>query len=91
MFYIFTEVIVLTFFIGIFYFFIKLHYSRKPGWSILYIEGSQVRIFKKNFVVLSLVQANIADPDEMLHYAAFHLGLHCLPKYPFRCFRSEMG
>ena len=28
--------------------------------------------------------ANIADPDEMQHYAAFHLGLHCLPKHPFR-------
>ena len=25
--------------------------------------------------------ANRADPDEMLHNAAFHLGLHCLPKY----------
>ena len=23
--------------------------------------------------------ANSADPDEMPHYAAFHLGLHCLP------------
>ena len=23
------------------------------------------------------------NPDEMQHYAAFHLGLHCLPKYPF--------
>ena len=22
--------------------------------------------------------ANSKDPDEMLHYAAFHLGLHCL-------------
>ena len=21
---------------------------------------------------------NIVDPDEILHYAAFHLGLHCL-------------
>ena len=30
---------------------------------------------------------NIADPGEMQHYAAFHLGLHCLPKYPFRGFR----
>ena len=26
---------------------------------------------------------NSVDPDEMQHYAAFHLGLHCLPKYPF--------
>ena len=28
-----------------------------------------------------LILANNADPDEMQHYAAFHLGLHCLPKY----------
>ena len=26
---------------------------------------------------------NSAVPDEMPHYAAFHLGLHCLPKYLF--------
>ena len=32
-------------------------------------------------VVLFL--ANSADLDEMQHYAAFHLGLHCLPKYLF--------
>ena len=25
--------------------------------------------------------ANSEDPDEMLHYAAFHQGLHCLLKY----------
>ena len=24
--------------------------------------------------------ANSGDPDEMLHYGAFHLGLHWLPK-----------
>ena len=28
------------------------------------------------------VLANIADPDEMPYYVAFHLGLHCLPNYP---------
>ena len=33
-----------------------------------------------------LILANSADPDEMQHYAAFHLGLHCLPKYPFMGF-----
>ena len=27
-----------------------------------------------------------ADPDEMLHFVAFHLGLHYLPKYPFSSF-----
>ena len=26
-----------------------------------------------------LVSANSEDSDEMLHYGAFHLGLHCLP------------
>ena len=27
--------------------------------------------------------ATNADPDETLHYAAFHLVLHCLPKNLF--------
>ena len=51
----------------------------KSGWSIIYIEESQVKI-KTNFVFLSLKigLANSADPDEMLHDAAFCLGLHCL-------------
>ena len=26
------------------------------------------------------------DPDEMQHYAAFHLGIHCLQEYLFRGF-----
>ena len=56
------------------------------GWSILYIEGSRL-IFSNQNVFLSLkivfVLANSVDPDEMPHYAAFHLRLHCLPKYPF--------
>ena len=32
-----------------------------------------------------LILANSADPDEN---AAFHQGLHCLPKYPFRGFQN---
>ena len=36
---------------------------------------------------------NSVDPDEMQHYAAFHLGLHCLQKYSSRglscCISSE--
>ena len=59
----------------------------------IYIEGSQVIISPKNITFLSLkidfVLANSADPDEMLHYAVFHLGLHCLPKYPFKHFWSH--
>ena len=29
------------------------------------------------------ILANNADPDKMPPYVMFHLGLHCLPKYPF--------
>ena len=32
--------------------------------------------------------ANSADPDEMLHYAAFHLGLHC-QSTPFISIENE--
>ena len=34
-----------------------------------------------------LILANSAEPNEMQHYAAFHLGLHYLPKYLFRDFQ----
>ena len=48
-----------------------------------------------NIVFLSLkinfVLANSADPDEMPHNVAFLLGLHCLPKYLFKGFRSTKG
>ena len=30
-----------------------------------------------------LILGNSADPDAMQQYAAFHVGLHCLTKYPF--------
>ena len=62
----------------------------KLGWSIVYIEGSQVTIPKKkiSFSEDDFVIANSADLDEMLHYAAFHLGLHCLPKYQFLGWQS---
>ena len=55
--------------------------------SIMYFKGSQVK-FSKHDVFLSvkglLMLANSADLYEMQHYAAFHLGLHCLPTYPLR-------
>ena len=42
----------------------------------------------KKIVLVSLKKdlANSADPDEMLHHAVFHLGLHCLLKDPFSGF-----
>ena len=53
----------------------------KAGWSIVYIKGSKV-IISKNIIFLSMNLANSADPDEMLLYATFHMGLHFLPEYP---------
>ena len=38
-----------------------------------------------------LIIPNSADRDEMQHDAAFHLGLHCLPKYLFRGFQYTKG
>ena len=34
--------------------------------------------------------ANSADPDEMHHYAAFHLVYNCLAKYTFRSHSCKM-
>ena len=31
---------------------------------------------------IGFIVANIVELDEMLLFVAFHLGLHCLPKYP---------
>ena len=38
-----------------------------------------------------LTSAKSAEPDEMQLYAAFHLGLHCLQKYPFKGFQNTKG
>ena len=56
------------------------------GQSILHLKGSHVKCLDYDvFMSLKIVfiLANRADPDEMLPYAAFHLGLHCLPQYLF--------
>ena len=51
--------------------------------------------FQKNIVFFCLKVFfsfnNIVDHDEMPHYAAFHLGLHCLQKYSFRGFPDTKG
>ena len=51
-------------------------------------------IFSKNVVFLSLkinfVLANSADSDEMPPCVAFHLGIHCLQKYPFMVLSIQM-
>ena len=35
------------------------------------------------FSKVVLILANGADPGEIQHYVAFHLGLHCLPNYRY--------
>ena len=49
----------------------------------IFIEESQVIIIFLSLKII-FVLANSVDPDEMPHYASFHLFLHCLPKYAFR-------
>ena len=48
--------------------------------------------YKLKTILYSFVTfTNSVDPDEMQHYAAFHLGLHCLQKYSFRGFPNTKG
>ena len=48
--------------------------------------------FQKNiFLNIDFGLVNSADPDEMSHYAAFHLGVECLPKYRFKSFWYAKG
>ena len=62
-------------------------------WTDAGVTGisSPMRV-TKNIVFLSLkidfVLANSEDPNEMLHFAAVHLGLHCFSKYLFMGFCS---
>ena len=51
--------------------------------------------FQNNIAFLSLkielFLANSVEPDKMKHYVAFHLGTHCLQKYPLRGLWSAKG
>ena len=38
-----------------------------------------------------ILLANNVDPDQMPHYVASDLGLHCLPTDPFTGYRVRMG
>ena len=64
-------------------------YSQKKALYLTPMKSINHGVFLSLKVVLIL--ANTADPDEMQHYAAFHLGLHCLPKYQFRGFQYTKG
>ena len=47
------------------------------------IEFSKLWFLSLKVVLILTILANNVDPDKMQLYAAFHLGLHCLPKYLF--------
>ena len=56
------------------------------GWSIVYIEGSQIKILIKSVLIslnIVFVFTSSAGPKEMQHDAAFHLDIYCLPKYAY--------
>ena len=49
-------------------------------------------MFKKYCIILSedlFYLANSVDTDEMQHYAAIHLGLHCMQKSSFAGFPKK--
>ena len=59
------------------------------GLPILYFKGSQVEVIYYDVFLslkVALISVNSADLDEI-----FHLGLLCLPKYPFRGFPVYKG
>ena len=62
---------------------------------ILYFKGSQVELSElKCISVIKMyffIFANTADTDEMLLYAAYHLGLHYIPKYTLIGIKNEKG
>ena len=57
---------------------------------ILSLFPNSFKIFIKHEQLCKILYfANSADPDEMLPYAAFHLGLYCLSKYLFIGIQNE--
>ena len=58
------------------------------GLRILYLKGLQVEV---SILCIPVPEgcfnlANSTDPDEMQQHAAFHMGIHCLPKHSFMFF-----
>ena len=61
---------------------------------LCYTLSRGVRLIKNFFLFylkIFFTFTNSVDPDEMQHYAAFHLGLHCLRKYSFWGFLNTKG
>ena len=61
------------------------------GSPFCVLRGHRLKFLNYDeFMLLKIffIQASSADPDECL-YAAFYLGLHCLPKYLFISISNE--
>ena len=58
------------------------------------LKGNRLKFLNFN-MFLSMktvfILANSADPDDMPHYVAFHLDLHCLSTYWFTGTKNEKG
>ena len=66
----------------------------RMGSSDIYLRGHRSEFLNYDLFLsqrIGFTLTNSVDPDEMQHYAAFYLGLHCLPKYPFRGFQYTKG
>ena len=63
----------------------------KPLKFYCILNDESQPIVSKSFSEDFFVLESSADPDEMPHYAAFHLGLHCLQKYLFRSHQYRKG
>ena len=69
---------------------------RQQGWDCpLYILRGHRFEFPNYDASLSLsigfTLKNSLDPDETQHYTAFHLSIHCLPRYMIRGFIYTKG
>ena len=64
-----------------------------PKYPLSGFSNTKVITFKKYYVCFACISffplRNSVDTDEMQHYAAFHLGFYCLPKYPLNGFRIQ--
>ena len=64
------------------------------GLPLCTLSGHRKKFLNVNVFLslkIVLISANSVDSDEMQHYAAFHLGLHCLPKYLLWGFQYTKG
>ena len=53
---------------------------RMVHWGVTGYDFKRILIFLSKH---QLVSAKSAYPNEMPHIQQFHMGLHCLPEYPF--------